>query len=202
MYIPKNNQITDQQEMIAFMRQYSFATIVTIKDNCPIASHLPFIVKENEGTVVLTSHFAKANEQWKDIAEGDILVIFSEPHAYISPANYEKELNVPTWNYIAIHAYAKGKLILDEAISFNVLEQTINTYEATYLKQWNSLPQDYKQKMVNGIVVFELAVHDLQGKKKLSQNKSEQERKNIIKDLSSSNDYAALSLANHMQEDL
>ena len=87
------------------MRQFSFATIITAENSFPIAPHLPFIVAVNDELVMLTSHFAKANQQWRDIETSQVLVIFSEPPAHISPRNYEKALNVPTWNYISVHAY-------------------------------------------------------------------------------------------------
>ena len=67
MYIPKVNLTTDRDEIVAFMKQFSFATIITSKDNFPIATHLPFLVTIKEDKVVLTSHFAKANEHWRDI---------------------------------------------------------------------------------------------------------------------------------------
>src|SRR4051812_37753472 len=101
MYIPKINLIGDQEEILGFMRQFSFATIVTAKDNLPVATHLPFIVSVDGDQVTLTAHFAKANNQWADIENNQVLVIFTEPHAYISPKNYDKELNVPTWNYLS-----------------------------------------------------------------------------------------------------
>ncbi|MBK8473954.1 MAG: FMN-binding negative transcriptional regulator [Sphingobacteriales bacterium] len=94
-----------------------------------------------------------------------------EPHAYISPQLYESPINVPTWNYIAVHAYGKAQLIADEIAATALLEQTINYYEAQYMVQWNSLPQDYKDRLLKGIVAFEIVVTELQGKQKLSQNK-------------------------------
>lgn len=188
MYIPKTNLMTDQSEMVSFMKQFSFATIVTVKDNLPIATHLPFIVSTKGNNVILTSHFARANEQWKDIENGNILVIFSEPHAYISTSNYDKELNVPTWNYISIHAYGQGKLITETTKVLDVLEVTIDNYETSYKQQWNNFPEAYKLKMIKGIVAFEIMITDLQAKKKLSQNRSETEKNKIIDTLSKSKD--------------
>jgi transcriptional regulator len=187
MYIPKINETTDRNEIISFMKQFSFATIITAKDNLPIGTHLPFIVTTQDDKVVLTSHFAKANEQWKDIENNNVLVIFSEPHAYISPTNYEKELNVPTWNYISVHAYGQGKIVTETVQVMQLLESMIDNYEASYRQQWESLPQDYKLNLSKGIVAFEIIVSDLQGKKKLSQNKTESEKQKIIDTLSKSN---------------
>jgi transcriptional regulator len=201
MYIPEINRASNKGETIAFMQQFSFATIVTSKDNLPVASHLPFLVTAKDDNVILTSHFAKANKQWEDIENERVLVIFSEPHAYISPGNYEKELNVPTWNYIAVHAYGRGKLITEAEAVFNVLESTINNYEISYRQQWDNLPADYKLKMSKGIVAFEIVVEDLQAKKKLSQNKTEAEKEKIIDSLSKSKNSNEVMIAEYMKKE-
>jgi transcriptional regulator len=198
MYTPKFNRMIDKQEAISFMQKYSFATIVTVTNGIPSATHLPFIIEQRGDTVVLISHFAKANQQSADVFSCTALVIFTEPHAYISPTHYEKELNVPTWNYLAVHAYGKATLIDDKAQVAQVLEKTISFYEADYLKQWNSLPDDYKSKMMNGIVAFEIMVDDLQGKSKLSQNRTEQERNNIIGAFAKSADKNEQEIADYM----
>lgn len=199
MYIPKINLATDENELITFMRRYSFATIITSKDGYPVATHLPFLISGRDEKIILTSHFAKANTHWQIIENNISLIIFMEPHAYISPKHYDKELNVPTWNYIAVHAYGKGKLISDEKIVADVLEKTILTYEAAYKTQYDSLPVDYKTNLSKGIVAFEIEVTDLQGKKKLSQNKTENEQRNIIQSLSSSKLSTDRDIAFYMQ---
>ena len=180
------------------MKQFSFATIITANNNFPIATHLPFIVTSRGDDVILTSHFAKANPQWKDLENCKVLVIFSEPHAYISPGNYNTLLNVPTWNYVSIHAYGQGKLITVVNEVYDVLEATINNYEIAYLQQWNSLPKDFKVKMIKGIVAFEIVVTDLQAKKKLSQNKTTEEKQKIIDTLSNSNNTNERLIADFM----
>lgn len=180
MYIPKHYETTDKAVILDFMNQYPFATIITVKDNFQTASHLPFTISERGEEIILTAHFAKANAHWEQLIENKVLVIFSEPHAYISPKHYESEKNVPTWNYIAVHAYGKGTLITDQQASFQVLETMINQFEPEYKPQWDTLPMDYKERMLKGIVAFEITVTDLQAKHKLSQNKKETERQNII----------------------
>lgn len=200
MYIPKINLTTDKEEIVAFMRQFSFATIITARDNFPVATHLPFLVTIKDDNILLTSHFAKANPHWKDIENNKVLIIFSEPHAYISPKNYEKELNVPTWNYISIHAYGKGKQLTETKKAFEVLEATIDNYEASYRQQWDKLPEDYKLKMSNGIVAFEILVTEIQAKKKLSQNRTDIEKQKIIDTLSKSNDTNEQQIAEFMKK--
>lgn len=202
MYIPTVNQMSDQSKIKAFLKKYSFATIITNVNNVPVATHLPFVVIEDESGLKLYSHFAKANDQWKYIADNVSLVIFSEPHAYISPSNYEKIQNVPTWNYIAVHIYGKCRLITKDDEVLELLAQTIHTYETEYFAQWQSLSSAYKAAMLNGIVAFELLVDDIQAKEKLSQNKTAQERQNIINTLTKSPNTVENELGNYMDRNI
>ncbi len=151
---------------------------------------------------MIISHFAKANGQWNDIAKSNVLVIFSEPHAYISPKNYDKELNVLIWNCILVNAYGRGKIIAETELVSALLEDTVDTFEVGYSQQWNRLPEDYKTKMANGIVAFEILVTELQAKEKLSQNKSENEGKKIISSLSLSKDSNETVIADYMRKHL
>lgn len=198
MYIPSFNQFEDTGEVVSFMQRYSFATIITVKDGVPTATHLPFIVTKADDKVILRSHFAKANPQATDIIYSRALVIFTEPHAYISPKNYEKETNVPTWNYLAVHAYGSCTILDSEEEKAALLAQTIKYYDADYLKQYDALPDEYKQRMMKGIVAFEIVVDDLQAKKKLSQNRTEKEQENIIESLGKSGDQNEKDIAGYM----
>lgn len=186
MYIPKHFSEEDISQILSFMKEFSFATIVSMQDSMPVATHLPFVIEEREDKIILVAHFAKANDQWKALEQQTALIIFAEPHAYISPTHYETELNVPTWNYVAVHAYGKVEIIADKQKTIKVLEKTIRNYEAGYEQQWNQLPEKYKDGMVKGIVAFEVTVTDLQAKYKLSQNRTEIERKSIIESLKNS----------------
>lgn len=198
MYIPSFNTFPDRQEVLSFMRKYSFGTIITSANNLPVATHLPFLIEEKGDQIIISSHFAKANPQALDVSGNANLIIFAEPHAYISPKNYEKDANVPTWNYIAVHAYGKARLLNGEQAHLDLLERTINIYEADYLKQWQELPNDYKSKMIKGIVGFEIIVTDLQAKSKLSQNRTEVEKENIIHSLSKSQFENGREIAQYM----
>src|ERR1700753_608338 len=173
MYITPFNRFNDKQEVLGFMQRYSFASIITVMDGLPVATHLPFMVKVDGDQVILRSHFAKANPQAKASIGQKVLVIFTEPHAYISPKNYEKIESVPTWNYLAVHAYGNCTPLDSIEDKSTLLAETIKTFEDDYLKQWDSLPDDFKLKMMNGITAFEIVVDDLQAKAKLSQNRSE-----------------------------
>ena len=189
--------MTDRTEIIDFIRKYSFGTIISIIDGKPVATHLPFLVEERKEKLILKSHFAKANPQAFGLENP--LVIFSEPHAYISPSNYEKEQNVPTWNYLAVHLYGTATLIHEYDKTVALLDETILNYEAAFKAQYEKLPATYKDGLIKGIVAFEIEVTEIQAKKKLSQNKTENERKNIIDSLSKSSDSAEKSIADYMR---
>lgn len=200
MYTPYFNSFTDRQEIVAFMQRYSFATIVTDVDGVPEATHLPFLVKPEGDKHFLLSHFAKANLQSGHIVGKTSLVIFTEPHAYISPKNYEKEESVPTWNYIAVHAYGNAIILDDENKKAEILKHTIQFYDPAYMQQWDGLSDHYKSKMMNGIVAFEIEVTDLQAKQKLSQNRSEQEKDNIVHSLEQSAGTSEREIAAYMKK--
>jgi transcriptional regulator len=199
MYIPKHFLNTNDEEAISFMQKYSFGTIVTCETGRPVATHLPFLVEKSGTGIVISSHFAKANPQAKAIDNNEVLIIFAEPHAYISPRHYENEQSVPTWNYISVHAYGKCRLIEEEASKFKLLERTILNYEEAYQEQWNGLSSDFKERMLKGIVAFEVEVTELQAKNKLSQNKSIQEQQSIIAELSGSTNSSEVQLAEYMR---
>lgn len=202
MFIPDDFDFKDNAEKIAFMKKYSFATIITVKDDIPIATQLPFIIDDTSGKLLLRSHFALANEQVDYIVNNTSLVIFTEPHAYISPSLYEKRESVPTWDYIAIHAYGKARIIEDAEGKIELLEQMISYYEEEYMEQWKSLSEKFKKGMIRGIAAFELEITDLQGQKKLSQNKSEAERKRIVEHLEQSENTTEKDIAAYIKDGL
>ena len=176
--------MTDKTKIVNFMKRFSFATLITSKNELPIATHIPFVVKELDDKLFLFSHVAKQNEQWEHIENSTVLVIFTEPHAYISPTNYEHDVNVPTWNYLSVHAYGKGQLITGHEEVAHLLESTIDNYEPSYREQWNRLPEKYRLGQMNGIVAFKIEVTEIQAKEKLSQNRSSDEQQKIIDTLS------------------
>lgn len=200
MYVARQFEFEDKAERIAFMKQYSFATIVTTKAGLPIATQLPFLITQNDDKLVLSAHFALANEQVSYIEENTSLVIFSEPHAYISPAHYDKVESVPTWDYVAVHAYGKARIVQEEDAKIQALEQMILFYEQGYLEQWNKLSDKFKKGMIRGIAVFDLEVTDLQAQKKVSQNKTEMERERIAVHLEKSDVSSEKAIADYIRK--
>lgn len=199
MYIPSHFKFENEIDKVTFMKRYSFGTIITVKDDLPIATKLPFFIDDSSDRLKLISHFAVANEQAKYIEDKPSLIIFSEPHAYISPTHYDKRESVPTWDYISVHAYGTAKIITEEPLKLEALEQMIRFYEKSYMQQWQDLPAKFKTGMMRGIIAFELEITDLQGQKKLSQNKSEIEIKRITDHLENSNNTVEKELAEFMK---
>ncbi len=202
MYIPKQFQIEDQSKLTAFIKTYSFGLLITSEDNIPTATHLPFVLDERENELYLISHMAKANSQWGQLnRNAKVLLIFSGPHAYISPTHYKTNENVPTWNYTAVHIYGTAKLLDDNNKKAQVLESTIEAFEPSYLKQWQQLANinRYQEKMMNGIVAFEIKVDRIEGKFKLSQNRLEEERNTIISRFKQSNHANEKELGDFME---
>ncbi|MGZ4055892.1 MAG: FMN-binding negative transcriptional regulator [Bacteroidia bacterium] len=202
MYIPLYYKESDEHKLIGFMQAHSFATLVSAKNSNIRATHLPFIIEKREDKIYLITHMAKANPQWEELVQHETLVIFQGPHAYISPTHYEKKQNVPTWNYIAVHAHGKAKLLEDPLQATEVLEKMIRTYEISYFEQWKELPENYKSGMIKGIVAFEIEITKLEGKFKLSQNKTKNEQSAIADSFEKSNDTLEKDLSKEMKKNL
>jgi transcriptional regulator len=203
MYLPKSFQIEDLVELHAFMRAYSFATLVTQHQGAPFASHLPFLLDAERGQHgTLLAHMARANPQWRDFAAGgEALVIFQGPHAYISPSWYETHPSVPTWNYAVVHAYGMPQIVEDHAMLHRMLETLVDTHEAAFAQPWRmDLPHDYLDKMMRAVVGFEIAITRLEGKLKLSQNRSEHDQRRVAEMLRDSDDPLSADVATMMNK--
>jgi len=204
MYRPTAFQEDNVDKLIAFMRANSFATLVSIIDGVPYASHVPLVIVMPGDAVKLIGHLAKQNPQSQALGT-ELLVIFTGAHAYISPTLYEKYESVPTWNYIAVHAYGIPKVIMlnESPESMNqMINEMIDTYEANYKSHWHSLSEGFREGMMNGIVGFEITVTRLEGKYKLSQNRSQVEQQNVSSTLLQSSDPAARAVGIEMKQNL
>jgi transcriptional regulator len=191
MYTPKFNQITDRDLLIESMRAYSFAILIgpalapqsDTTANAPlVATHLPLVVKDASPHGLLEGHFARSNSHWETLAGHETLVIFSGPHSYVSPAQYGDPLSVPTWNYIAVHAYGTLELVEDEAGKEALLSGLISAHEPAYAEKWRAMPADFRRSMLAEIVGFRIAIQRIEGKFKLSQNRDSADRRSVQAD--------------------
>jgi transcriptional regulator len=201
MYIPAHFKETDYKKIISFIKEFDFGILASTDENGKIiATHIPFLIKESGNSFTLKTHIAKANPQWKFFTESkEVLAIFSEPHAYISPTNYIKKESVPTWNYVAVHVYGVPKLLENYKEKLLLIEETINEFEPGFLEKWNELSDKYRDGLLNGIVAFEIEVKSFDAKSKLSQNRMPEERENIINSLSSSDDPLKVKISDLMK---
>ncbi len=188
MWIPKNYQENDPEALLAFMRSHPFAVMVTGEKL--LGTHLPFVVSVEENRIVLTSHIALENPQSAWITGQQVLVIFSGPNAYIAPSLYKNKVQVPTWDYVAVHAYGNVTPLEGHEAQMQVMEKTFQTFGPEYMEQWQTLPHKYRDELLKYIVAFEIEVTDLQGQFKLSQNKSVEDRERIVKWLEQGDSYA------------
>jgi transcriptional regulator len=144
-----------------------------------VATHLPLVVKDEGPHGLIEGHFAAANRHWQALAGRETLVIFPGPHSYVSPKFYVEEQAVPTWNYIAVHAYGKMTLVEDNEGKDALLAGLLNTHEPAVLEHWRSLPENYRRSMLAGIVGFRIPIERIEGKFKISQNRKPEERANV-----------------------
>ena len=180
MYTPKFNQVTDRATLLEAMRAYSFAILFgSANDGSPTATHLPLLVKDEGEHGLLEGHFARANQHWQSLAGCETLVVFPGPHTYVSPSLYVEPLSVPTWNYIAIHAYGTLELIEDDASKSRLVEELVAQHEPAYGDSWRAMPEGFRRTMLAGIMGFRIPITRLEGKFKISQNRAEPERLNV-----------------------
>ena len=171
MYIPKDFNISDEQVALNFIETHSFGIIITNRDSLLTANHIPFLL--NKQSKRLYGHFAKANPQWKELETSkELLIIFSGPHAYISPNWYENTHIPPTWNFSAVHVNGKARLV-DDSKTFWIVNQLTKTHEAQFSTPWEmqNMSERKLRSMLNAIVGFEIEMTTIQAKFKLSQDR-------------------------------
>jgi transcriptional regulator len=195
MYTPPYNRNEDRAEIVAFMRANDFPVLVTGTGGALHASHLPVVVRERDGAIVLDMHMAKNNPQWKEFFDEEVLLVFSGPHAYVSPRWYEEKERVPTWNYAAVHAYGIPKLISSPEEKHRNQRQLVAQLDPEWLPKFDALRPEYVRQMLDGIVNFEVAVTRIDARWKLSQNRGRREMELIAAELEKSPDTTLQALA-------
>ncbi len=186
MYIPPSFLETDPKKLHEFMEQHSFATLISTNESEPVASHLPLLIDREIGPQGrLIGHMARANSHWQTAANQRVLAIFHGPHAYVSPGWLAAQNVVPTWNYVTVHAYGTLRLIEDRDRLHGLLQRTVSRYESNREQPWSmaSPDADFIEKLLAGIVGFEIDVDRLEGKWKLNQNHPPERREQIVRGL-------------------
>ena len=177
MFIPKKFKVTDEKEIFSFIQSNAFGQIISSKDGRLLSSHIPFLVSDDKTKLI--GHLAKINPQAQDIENLEVLITLQGAHDYISPSWYEAP-GVPTWNYQAVHIYGKCKTFNEPNALKTVVDTLTEKYESYFEEPWKP---NYKASMLGAIIGFEVEISDIQAQYKLSQNRSDQDRKQVIEAL-------------------
>ena len=188
MYVPAHFEENRPEVLHQLIVDQSFGTLVTTGPNGLDANHLPFELAPAEGPHgTLRAHVARANPVWQEVAsQPDTLVIFQGPAAYISPTWYpskhEAHRQVPTYNYMVVHAHGKIVVHDDETFLRGLVARLTRKMEANEPKPWKmgDAPADYLTHMLGAIVGIEIEVTRMVGKWKLGQNKEARDRRGAV----------------------
>ena len=208
LYIPNHFQEERSEVLHEFIRTHPFATLVTQGAEGMIASHIPLILDAGMGPMgTLSGHLARANPQWNGFAPGtEALVIFNGPHHYISPSWYPSKAEhgkvVPTWNYVAVHAYGPIAIVEDSDRLLGHLRKLTDSQEVGNPDRWHvdDAPPEYIDGMMRGIVGIQIGICRLEGKWKVSQNRSAADRKATAARLRNFGDENAVAMAELIEQ--
>jgi transcriptional regulator len=208
MYIPHHNEEKRIPVLHQLIQAEPLAALVTLTSTGLVATHLPMVLESTPDTLgILRGHVSRANPQWRDLDPAvDALAIFSGPQHYITPTwypgTYEHGQEVPTWNYVVVHAYGPLRIIHDEHWLLTHLDQLTTQSEATTTTPWKlaDAPADYIRTLLNGIVGLELPIHRLEGKWKVSQNRTPAEKQGVINGLAALDTPASLTMKHLVSE--
>ncbi|MGD9805079.1 MAG: FMN-binding negative transcriptional regulator [Hyphomicrobiaceae bacterium] len=196
MYIPPAFRMDELQEVHRMMREVRSATLVTATAEGLVGTPLPMIVDEHEGPYgTLYAHVARGNPQWKLPATGEGMAIFAGPQAYVTPSWYatkqETHKVVPTWNYLAVHAYGPVEFFDDADRLLDAVTRLTNLHEQSRSDRWSvsDAPADFIKAQLRGIVGLCMPITRLDGKRKMSQNRNAADRAGVKAGLSESNRY-------------
>jgi transcriptional regulator len=203
VYLPPAFTEARPEVLIAHIERHDFGLLISHGPAGLVASHIPFLVEREDDGLHLIGHLARPNPQVAELSDGgEVLAIFSGPHAYISPGWYASGPAVPTWNYVDVHAYGTLRLIDDVDWLRMVLRRLSDRHEARSAEPWKmqDLPEPYVSGMMKGIIGLDIAVERLEGKYKLSQNRPAADRPRIAAALEARGDADAVGVARLMRE--
>ncbi len=204
MYMPEAFTERDLARLEALVRRHSFGTLVSVHGGQPYASHLPLLLDGGLGRGgKLLGHMARANPQWESLADGQkVLAIFAGPHAYVSPSWYSTP-GVPTWNYAVVHVYGAARLIEAPEALGELVTRLTAIYEAGSATPWRpDLSGEMPQRLLRMVVGFAIDIQEVQGKLKLSQNRSVEDQRRVMTHLRQMGSPEALGVAELMEENM
>ncbi len=188
LYIPRAHRVEDRQFLHDFMDEFSFIELVTCAPEIRI-THIPVVLDRSNGTFgTLHGHISRQNPQAKTFdGQHSAVVVFRGPDSYISPAWYSKSEAVPTWNFAVVHASGKPTAITEKKPLNDLLAKLIAKYEKYQQSSYDfsKLSDGYKYGLMAGVIGFEMRIEQLEGKFKLGQERSEPDRKSVLRHLQS-----------------
>ena len=191
MYTPAPFKLEHVAAAHAVMRARPFAILITATPEGPLATHLPTVLKVDAAHPLgrVECHLARPNPQWRSAPAGEALMIFQGPEAYVRPGWYPSKAEhgkvVPTWNYVAVHAYGRLEIIDDATWLRAHVGELTRQQEAPYEAPWatSDAPESYLAAMARGIVGVALAITRVEGKAKMSQNRAGPDRAGVVRGL-------------------
>lgn len=207
LYIPPAFRETDTAILHAEIRRIGFCSLTTVGPDGPLVSHVPVFLDDTTGPLgQIRCHVARANPQWRDSdLSKPALAVFMGPDTYVSPSWYPSKKAhgkaVPTWNYVAICARGRLDIVTDRDALMTHVAELSDRHEAALPEPWrvDDAPADYMERQLRAIVGFRLTIETLEGKLKLSQNRSEADRTSVAAALSSSSDPQARDVGAMME---
>lgn len=193
MYVPKHFAVTDQDQVLDFIRANSFGQLISSVADKPFVTHMPFLLSDDNSRLI--GHFAKQNPQHLELDNQAVLVTLQGPHDYISPSWYLSS-GVPTWNYQAAHIYGAAKVFTDQEKLKLLLDQLTESNEARFASPWQP---GYPVSMLNAIVGVEILISDIQAKFKLNQNRSAADREGVATHLEEQGSYQIAKLMRELK---
>jgi len=189
VYIPKYFEVTDKEEIFAFVESNAFGQLISNVGGKLFSTHMPFLLLDDKTKII--GHLALQNPQHSDLNGQEALITLQGPHDYISPSWYASP-GVPTWNYQAVHIYGKASVFSSTEKIKSVVDALTQKYESSFQQPWKP---EYKAAMLSAIVGVEITISEIQCKYKLSQNRSAQDREQVITQL---NEVGSHELASSM----
>ena len=202
MYVPSIHNANDPSDVYDYIRANGFATLVSEHEGKQMATHLPLMLNQDKhGDYNLLGHIAVANEQKVSFDEQkEVLAIFMEQHAYVSSSWYN-HVNVPTWNYVAVHAYGPATIISGKEL-YSAMSQLVDQYEDGRPERFNmtDMSEEMMKAHLKGVVGFSIKIERIESSYKLSQNRKDEDYKNVIDQLEKTGDKGSQDIAQQMKK--
>lgn len=203
LFIPEHFEFSQTDDLLEYINVNPLANFVTQNNGQMLSSCLPlFVDADNTKAPIVVGHMARRNLQAKSLQDGEtILALFTSPNAYIPSRWYQDIATAPTWNYISVQLRGKLEVVecIDDAMS--IIQYCINKLEGNYSTPWDptEIPEDRLERLRRGIIAFRIVDIEIEGICRLSQDRSENDRNNILNGLSNNTDIGSKFISESMK---